>query len=120
MRHGGQLLAYIVEAEASSLLFGPVFGYAAIMVSAPLMWALAPVLNDRSGYHNIYFLVMSLYMLFAGILFMVYTAQATKLQKANDRLEHDVDTIESLTLSRERASMASEMHDSIGLYRGSQ
>lgn len=113
MRHGGQLLTYIVEAEAS-LLFGSVFGYVAIAVSAPAMLLLTPILNDLSGYHNIYFFVMSLYMLFAGILFMVYTVQSSKLQQANERLKHDVDTIESLTLSRERASMASEMHDSIG------
>ncbi|WEV76345.1 sensor histidine kinase [Bifidobacterium sp. ESL0800] len=113
MRHGGQLLTYVVEAEAS-LLFGPLFGYVAIAVSAPLMWALTPILNDLSGNHSMYFLVMALYILLAGILFMVYTTQSTKLQRANAQLAHDVETIESLTLSRERASMASEMHDSIG------
>ncbi|WEV71917.1 sensor histidine kinase [Bifidobacterium sp. ESL0790] len=112
-RHGGQLLAYIVIAEAS-LLFTPLFGYLAITLSALVIWVISPVLNDLRTYHTLEFQSSSIYILFAGILFMLYTVQSGKLQHANTKLRHNVRQIESLTLSRERARMASEMHDSIG------
>lgn len=113
LRHGGQLLTYIVIAEAS-ILFNAAFGYITIVLSAAAMWILSPILNDLQSLHVPDFIATSNYILFAGILFMVYTVQSEKLQRANDQLQENVEQIESLTLSRERARMASEMHDSIG------
>ncbi|WEV41476.1 sensor histidine kinase [Bifidobacterium sp. ESL0682] len=113
LRHGGQLLAYIVIAEAS-MLFNAAFGYITIVVSAIAMWLLSPILNNLSSLHLFDSIATSVYILFAGILFMVYTVQSEKLQRANTQLQENVEQIESLTLSRERARMASEMHDSLG------
>ncbi|KFF31046.1 histidine kinase [Bifidobacterium bombi] len=113
LRHGGHLLTYIVIAEAS-LLFNEVFGYVTILISACVIWTISPILNMLSSYRSGEFKIASLYVLFAGIVFMVFTSQNTKLQQANEKLEDDMHTIESLTLSRERARMASEMHDSLG------
>lgn len=113
LRHGGQLLTYIVITEAS-ILFNATFGYTAIVVSAVAMWILSPILNNLRSLHTPDFIATSSYILFAGILFMVYTVQSAKLQRANEQLQDNIQQIESLTLSRERARMASEMHDSIG------
>lgn len=113
LRHGGHLLTYIVIAEAS-LLFNEVFGYVTILISACVIWTISPILNMLTSYRSGEFKIASLYVLFAGILFMVFTSQNTRLQQANEKLEDNVQTIESLTLSRERGRMASEMHDSLG------
>ncbi|WEV58411.1 sensor histidine kinase [Bifidobacterium sp. ESL0728] len=113
LRHGGQLLTYIVIAEAS-ILFNATFGYVAIMLSAVAMWLLSPMLNPLSSSRLPDSIATSIYILFAGVLFMVYTVQSEKLQRANEQLQDNIQQIESLTLSRERARMASEMHDSIG------
>lgn len=113
LRHGGQLLTYIVITEAS-ILFNATFGYIAIAISAAAMWILSPILNNLQSLHTPDFIATSSYILFAGILFMVYTVQSEKLQRANEQLQDNIQQIESLTLSRERARMASEMHDSIG------
>ncbi|MDF7641063.1 sensor histidine kinase [Bifidobacterium sp. ESL0784] len=113
LRHGGQLLTYIVIAE-TSILFNAAFGYITIVLSAITMWVLSPILNDLQSLHIPDFIATSNYILFAGILFMVYTVQSEKLQQANEQLRDNIQQIESLTLSRERARMASEMHDSIG------
>lgn len=113
LRHGGQLLTYIVITEAS-ILFNATFGYIAIVISAIAMWILSPILNNLRSLHTPDFIATSSYILFAGILFMVYTVQSEKLQRANEQLQDNIQQIESLTLSRERARMASEMHDSLG------
>lgn len=113
---GGQVLVYVTVALLA--LTTPVWvGWVSL---AACYWAIM-LLTGANRWTQYDELVgtfrsrqVTLYLLFVGVMFLLYTRQTMRLDAQNRQLERNVATIESLTLAKERARMASDMHDSIG------